>query len=299
MTYRDQRFEGSKRPPGSRQPLSFVDRVVHIGTIRDDWDFIDDSTLRSNIAAELQKVHFDLLLLNEYNVYWAPEAMTLKHAIIAIASVAEAVLEVEVRMLRDHPDVRPLLEKRDWIIEELHTIKGAGVEIPDGVRIVSAVQREVIRDKFDKNTKMELLIRAARVGGAIDEQMAEKLNRLRELRNRVHIKCLEELEYDKYKHEMANDALGILEEFRVVAKAWIETVRQEDIAALLAGRTSVTIVSTDDDIFDTTQSVPVGSYFYSGGIEEPDYGPPDVEEPDYGPPELAEPDFGPPDDIPW
>lgn len=79
----NERFEGSRKPAGSRQDVTFADELMRLGPLKDEWNFIEDETLRCNIASELQKVHFDILLVNEYNVYYSPEAMTLKHAIIA------------------------------------------------------------------------------------------------------------------------------------------------------------------------------------------------------------------------
>jgi hypothetical protein len=79
----NERFEGSRKPAGLRQDVTFADELMRLGPLKDEWNFIEDETLRCNIASELQKVHFDILLVNEYNVYYSPEAMTLKHAIIA------------------------------------------------------------------------------------------------------------------------------------------------------------------------------------------------------------------------
>lgn len=66
------RFEGSSKPAGSRQQLSFAGRIASLGALKDEWNFIEDEMLRTNIASELQKIHFDVLLVNEYNVYYSP-----------------------------------------------------------------------------------------------------------------------------------------------------------------------------------------------------------------------------------
>ena len=219
--FRD-RFVGSLSPAGTRQPVSFSRRVMPLGQLKDEWSFIKNETLRCNIAAELQKVHFDVLLLNEYNVYYSPEAMTMKHAIIAAASVAEAVLEVAVKKIEDDPRVRPIIESRERVFDELHELQLAGFEIPDGSRVVTGVQREVVRSRLNRNTKMDLLVRAAHAGGVVDEGMAKKLQKLRRLRNRVHIKTVEELEYFSYTHLVTNGALDILEDFRLAAKRWFD-----------------------------------------------------------------------------
>jgi len=73
---------------------------------------------------------------------------------------------------------------------------------------------------------MELLIRAARAGDVIGDDMAKKLQQLRRLRNRVHIKTIEELEYFAYTHFLTNSCINTLEEFRLVAKEWFEASRR-------------------------------------------------------------------------
>jgi hypothetical protein len=233
------RFEGSRRPQGSRIELCFSPQLGGSwGRIRDEWGFIDDETLRSNITSELQKVQFDVLFVNAYNVYYSPEAMTMKHAIIAVASVVEAVLEVAVYMVEDDPNVRPIIESKERVFDEMYTLQLKDIVTPDGVRVVSGVQREVIRSRLNKNTKMDLLIRAANAGGVIDEKMMKKLRQLQRLRNRVHIKTVAELEHQSYKHVLANGALDILEEFRVAAGNWIVSRRTQEFMEAISPATS-------------------------------------------------------------
>lgn len=234
------RFEGSTKPPGSRQQLSFAGRIASLGVLKDEWGFIEDEMLRTNIASELQKVHFDVLLVNEYNVYYSPEAMTLKHAIIAAASVAEAVLEVAVKLIETDPRVLAIIETRERVFDEFHEMALTGIETPEGLRVVAGVQREVVKSRLDRNTKMDLLVRAAHAGEIVDDELAKKLQQLRCFRNRVHIKTVEELEYTSYTHVVANGMLEILEEFRNVAGRWIAARRRDDLINALKAGTSVT-----------------------------------------------------------
>src|SRR5438034_1972117 len=69
------RFQGSVVHGASRQRLSFESRVARANTIKDEWAFVWDDSIRYNIAYALQDVQFGVLLVNEYNVYWTPEAM--------------------------------------------------------------------------------------------------------------------------------------------------------------------------------------------------------------------------------
>ncbi len=284
------RFEGSLKPPGSRVNLTFAAQLMPLGRLKDDWGFIATEPLRSNIAAELQKVHFDVLLMNNYNVYYSPEALTMKHAVVAVASVAEAVLEIAVRMIETDPRVEPIIQARERVFDELHTLQLREFEQPDGTRVVTGVQREVVRSRLDRHTKMDLLIRAARAGEVIGDEMAERLRKLQRLRNRIHIKSVEELEYASYTHTLANAALNLLEEFRQVMKPWIEARQQrQSLADALVPRAAPSSALVD---------LPTDPL---------DFGPPLVTSPPYsepplvtGPPGPEIPDFGPADDdIPF
>jgi hypothetical protein len=246
------RFEGSTKPAGSRQQLSFDGRLASLGALKDEWSFIEDVVLRTNIASELQKVHFDALLLNEYNVYYSPESLTLKHAIIAVASVAEAVLEVAVKMIETDPRVLGIIETRERVFDEFHELTLTGIETPAGLRVVTGVQREVVKSRLDRNTKMDLLIRAAHAGEVVNDELAKKLQQLRRFRNRVHIKTVEELEYASYTHVVANGMLEILEQFRIVAGRWIIARRRNTLIDALRPKTSDASdgwpVAANDDI---------------------------------------------------
>jgi hypothetical protein len=68
----------------------------------------------------------------------------------------------------------------------------------------------------------------------IDDHMAKKLQQLRRFRNRVHIKTVEELECASYRHGIANGTPDILEEFRLVANAWIVNKTAEDFNDAMA-----------------------------------------------------------------
>jgi hypothetical protein len=73
------------------------------------------------------------LLVNEYNVYWTPETMIFKHAIVQVASVAEAVLQYMVKLIEDDPRVQEVLGKEcdavDALMEDERTGLGAFSEV--------------------------------------------------------------------------------------------------------------------------------------------------------------------------
>ena len=284
----------SDPPPGGRPDLSFRLELTGTRDLKDEWAFIWDDALRSNIAATLQDVEFDIHLVNQYNVFWTPLTMKYKHAIVQVASVAEAVIDYMLRMVEDDPRVQKALGSR-WTLRDWSKVPTPGIEVGEGVRVVSGTQ-EQIQNVLDRNTKMQLLIRAAKAVGILDEALAKEIDDLRDLRNRIHIKTLTDPEYNGYTAKMANDALNTLVRFRAVALAWTVQKRSDDLRQP---------VEASDDFAEQAhvQSVPFVPDFPPAPFEvavsaddDIDFGPPLVT----GPPEPEAPDFGPPDDdIPW
>jgi hypothetical protein len=225
------RFEGSSVRGANRQRLSFESRLATANPIKDEWAFIWEDALRYNVAYALQDVHFGVLLVNEYNVYWTPEAMIFKHAIVQVASVVEAVLQYMVKLIEDDPRVQEVLGK-EWVWVDSKEIPLPGVTLPEGQRAVTGLQRMVVKEQLDRNAKMQVLVRAARKTGIIDEPMAAGLDDLRKLRNRIHIKTLDGPECTYYTAKMANDALDLLERFRQAALRWTVDHRAQDAASM-------------------------------------------------------------------
>jgi hypothetical protein len=242
----------------ARTRLSFEAQVIKTRAIKAEWAFIEDIALLHNIAYALQRVHFDILLVNNYNVYFAPEAMIFKEAIVGAASVAEAVLQYDVKLVEDDPRVKDVLGK-DWVFIDYKEIPLPGVTLPDGQRAVTGLQRMVEKEQRDRNSKMQVLIRAARKVGIVDDSLGEELDELRKLRNRIHIKSLDERECMIYTAKMANEALDVLERFRVVAAGWTFATKQQAFErALASGVREATSKSSADDEIDFAPAADFG-----------------------------------------
>lgn len=221
------RFEYAQRPFGARIPLCFKEQVSTANAIKDDWAFIWEDALRYNIAYALQEVHFDILLVNNYNVFGAIKTLKLKHTLVQIASVAEAVLQYMLQMIEGDQRVRKALsEEGEWKWLDYSDPTQGRIHVPEGHRVVAGIQHRV-QAALHRNTKMKTLIKAAQRAEIIDESMAAELDGLREQRNRVHIKSLTAPEYADYTPKMANEALDTLERFRTVAVVWTVAERKE------------------------------------------------------------------------
>jgi hypothetical protein len=260
------RFEGSSVHGSNRTRLSFEPRLTKANAIKDEWAFIWDDALRYNIAYALQDVQFGVLLVNEYNAYWTPEAIIFKHAIVQVASVAEAVLQYDLKMVEDDPRVQEVLGK-DWVWVDWKEIPLPGVTLPEGQRAVTGLQRQVEKEQLDRNSKMQVLVRASRKVGIIENPMADELDELRKTRNRIHIKTLADPECTHYTAKMANDTLDLLERYRQVALAWTVNQRaqeSETMSNVLRVQAAQAADSSDDIDFGP-----------SVGAAPPEFGPVD------------------------
>jgi hypothetical protein len=218
--------------------LSFREQLSKTPEMKDDWSFIWDDAVRSNIAAALQEVHFDILLVNHYNVFWTPLSMKYKHALVQIASVVEAVLAYAVKMVESDSRVQEALgHKWNWI--DFNDVPlGGRIEVPEGQRVVSGIQQKV-QAVLDRNTKMKALILAAQKVGMLDSGLADKVDALRDVRNNIHIKALTAPEYDQYKPQAVNDALDLLELVRQTVFAWTVDLRKGSIASSASNTSSL------------------------------------------------------------
>jgi hypothetical protein len=244
------RFEGSAVHGANRPRLAFESRLAKVNPIKDDWSFVWDDALRFNIAYAIQDVHFGMLLVNNYNVYWTPEAMIFKHAIIQVAAVIEAVLHYDLKLVEDDPRVKDVLGK-DWVWVDWKEIPLPGVALPAGQRAVTGLQRVVEKEQLDRNSKMQVLIRASRKVGIFDDQVGSELDELRKTRNRIHIKTLDGPECTYYTATMANDALDLLERYRKAALVWTVKHRGQDAqtsTATLDAKVTQLGAAVDEDI---------------------------------------------------
>lgn len=219
-------------PTRERTDLSFRDMLARTPDIKDEWSFVWDETLQVNVACALQGVHFDVLLCNHYNVYYAPLQMKYKAALVYIASVAEAVLDYMVRMVQHDPRVQEVLGTT-WQWVDFNDVPLQVVDLPADHRTIAGTQRK-LQNVIDRNTKMQLLIRAAKRAEIVDGDMAKSLDDLRHLRNRIHIKTLDAKEYSLYSPHTVNNALVSLEAFRRVAKLWTEARHSEKYKQTIA-----------------------------------------------------------------
>jgi hypothetical protein len=141
---------------------------------KEQWSFIEDKTLRENIAYQMQYLEFMVYLYNDYQVYLTIESLLCKDIIVSVGGVIEAALF-------------DMIQSRK---------KKMGLEM-DG------------RTDFTV-----LLGAAYHEYGLIDKNLWHFCHELRKIRNNVHLKAADFQEHTAYTVQQANDCIQKLEEFR-------------------------------------------------------------------------------------
>ena len=165
-----------------KKPLFTKERRPHVAAFhREQWVFIEDETIKENIAYQMQYLEFLVCLYNEYQIYLTVESLICKDIMVIVAGVVEAALFDLIAAAR---------KKANWPTEE----------------------------RMDFTT---LLGAAYHEYGLLTKDQWHFFHDLRKVRNYVHIRAADFKEYAGYTIEEANESVKMLEEFRAnLAHAW-------------------------------------------------------------------------------
>jgi hypothetical protein len=168
--------EGDKK-----NKIDFGGYILHSADYwRSQWEFITDETIKRNLGYQMQYLDFLISLYNSYEIYATIESLIIKNIIVNVNLIIEAILSYSVGYL--------------------DKLKGKK-------------QEESISEESDP---YRILIgKAYHEHKLISKDLWHTLHELRKQGNSRHFQSEKEWELNKYKIENANDAIDILEEFRV------------------------------------------------------------------------------------
>jgi len=141
---------------------------------KDQWSFVEDITVRENIAYQMQYLEFMVYLYNDYQIYLTIESLLCKDIIVTIGGVIEAAI----------------------------------------FDLIASARKKAGMSPGDRTDFTVLLGQAYHDFGFIDKDMWHFCHELRKVRNFVHLKAADFQEHSAYNIEQANDCLRKLEEFR-------------------------------------------------------------------------------------
>lgn len=160
---------------------------------RTRFKFINDETLRENIAIKMQYIVFLASMGESYELPGAVAYSVFQTIILTTASIIESLIHYKLGELveKGECDISKLLAPIEKIVDGAATHKKSETE-----KIIGVLIKTRPRSLTDDIQFIELN-RAAKKCGLFTEALFDKAESLRKMRNRIHISALKEVD-DKY-----------------------------------------------------------------------------------------------------
>ncbi len=184
-------------------------QIPSASNLRRGFRFIGDQALRGNIANTLRHVTFLVVLQKIDGINGPTKSALFKDCVLHCASVVEGLLHYAIQHhLRRYPDKNILEEK--WT----ELASWGEFDVTDKTsrfpRKVFGVLKEKRPIEFKNTTDFISALRIARRAKIFGKSLAGKCDKLREMRNRIHLSGLEKVD-DGYSKEDVVFALGVLQ----------------------------------------------------------------------------------------
>jgi|SRR3989338_6338773 len=165
-----------RKDNSDKKELFLKERHPHPANFyKDQWAFIEDKTVRENIAYQMQYLEFMVHLYNDYQMYLTIESLLCKDIIVTVGGIIEAAL----------------------------------------FDLISSARKKAGMDMGERTDFTVLLGQAYNEYGFLTKDLWHFCHELRKVRNLVHLKAADFQEHQAYTVEQANDCLNKLEEFRL------------------------------------------------------------------------------------
>lgn len=155
---------------------------------------IDNPVLRSNLTISLKYIVFLITVSAQLDLTGSLLYSIYKNIILYTASICESVLHYIVKKFINQDQSNLAIMPEEWKDEDVKEIYRISAD-----KKICSVTRHKISTKFTNQIQFQTLIKAAKNAKLINENLAVKLDDLREKRNRIHLAALEKTDdyYDK------------------------------------------------------------------------------------------------------
>ncbi len=168
------------------------------------FDFIKDDILKENVAINMQYVIFLYSLEKEYKLPGATTYSAFKTIILYTASIIESLLNYKLKELAKEGKIKNdkimTIEEKYIYIADLHIISSE--EKICGVKKVKKYKQ------LDNKTTFLDLNKIAKRCNLFNEQLFKKSEKLRKVRNKIHLATLAEID-NKYSQSDIDDVFEI------------------------------------------------------------------------------------------
>ena len=168
------------------------------------FDFIDDNILKENVVINMQYITFLYSLERKYKLPGATTYSAFKTIILYTASIVESLLNYKLK---------ELIEKGEIESNKIMTTEEKYIYIADLYSISSeekicGVKKVKKHKQLDNKTIFLDLNKAAKRCGLFNEQLFKKSEKIRKMRNKIHLAALTEID-NKYSQSDIDNVFKI------------------------------------------------------------------------------------------
>jgi hypothetical protein len=181
--------------------------------IEKNFLFITNQTLRSNLAIILRYVAFLVLLQEQEKIRGSISYSLFKDAILHIGAMVEGLLHYGLTQYVTIKNLNPEdVYTEEWKLKDPKVL----IEVSKDERAIGSVQVRSFK-QISNSAQFIDLIRSARKAKLITLALFNRLEKLRKLRNKIHIAGLEKAD-DYYSKTELIFAIDLLEDMVEVIK---------------------------------------------------------------------------------
>ncbi|MBA7687542.1 hypothetical protein ES703_96006 [subsurface metagenome] len=174
--------------------------------LKDRFKFIENTTLRENLAIAFQYIIFLLSVESEFKLPGAVKYSIYKNMILHTATIVESCINYCIGFLIK----KGKISANEMPKEKKYSNCKVLYKVSEDLQICGIhIKNKPL--KFKSNIQFQMLNKIAKNTGVLNNNLYNKSEKLREWRNRIHLAALEEID-DLYDKKDTDKAFGFAKE---------------------------------------------------------------------------------------
>ncbi|MFC1608756.1 hypothetical protein ACFL2R_01080 [Patescibacteria group bacterium] len=200
---------------GDRSKKVVASKIPPVNELINRFDFIENEILQENIATSFQYVIFLIAVIEEEGAENSTISSSIyKNIILYTGAIVEGCVHYALRKFIDEGVVRSAdVMNKDWAYKDEKKL----YKISEEERVIGVISHLKVNKLTDK-TNFILVNRACKRAGILDRKLFEKVEELREKRNKIHLVGLRNVDNRYVKRDaqkffdIAREVIEVVEE---------------------------------------------------------------------------------------